>query len=246
MPHINTGLQYTNRFSMALPDGFVRGATFANVHFRINTGCYHHQLGFQKMVDGERFYQEVRDVLAKHEFEPLKDGARASRVFRGEHTYLHMHPDDISGVVPIELIPAIHETIKRHSGIFTARWTDVYETKELITPDELQKRVTVAKLEVEKMLLSKLKTARTTHFVKCDNWAQLVTSLQGFQFIGHQHDATIHTLVSRIVEGLIFSGKVIQCSKDGGDWFRAANKTELNKLKRRLAVKPQSILADPK
>lgn len=225
----NEGIMFSKRSSADMPEAFTPGQSFYRVHLRINTPTYCGMTGWKFETACEAWEADVREFIQSFGFEADKGGYMripGSPVYR-----LHLHPHDLSGELPMEMIERIHSELDGRQGTFAGHWTDIYERYEVVDESEIDKRFDYYRDDFKSTALEKLKTSRTTKYYSRFQWSALVSSLPGLRF-GGEGSAYLEVVLHNMVLGLVSTGEVKMFTRDGYDYFRAANKSELRALRK--------------
>lgn len=222
--------------SYDIPESFTVKDMLFNVHIRIKTPGYGPLSGtgsvmFVDDASRESFYSQMDDLMALAGME--KDGGWFYPSDGSRSTYVHAHPDDLSGVLSTDQINAINAGLMSGEYGSTIRWIDVYEVHESISDDEAQKRIEHYEPEIRDTILRRHETTRKTKFVRAD-LVKLLTALPGMGFSGEKalggYREAIPTVILNkledIRESLIREGWLNAAEMNGERYYRTANKTE--------------------
>lgn len=244
MSHINTGLQFSDRSTFELPKGFVQGDVYYKVNFLIDTPSYRKHNNDASFTDKDRlaFYSEVEGFLLKRGFKTNMTHRESGYVYLGRMGKLFLHPDSLSGHLPLDNIHRLHNAIETHQGVFTSRWTDVYEAYEVISEDELRRRVELSESSIKDNIIKGLKTKSSKAFLDVRSWSIFVNTLVGFSFMHEAlHAYTLSDLIQSIAVDMVNDGTLKILKNDDGTYYRSSNKQELAKLK--IKTKPKKVVS---
>lgn len=204
------------------------GNEYANVYFRINAADYDHFKGFSSEEKRSSFYQSVQEILDA--FGVLEDCGFAVEHNEEKCAYLHIHPQNICGVVKKNDIGAIAEAIDNLSCC-NVRWVDVYHTVYVITDEEYAEYLETKADVVRKELFSRAKTTRKNKYMPLYWISRDVACLirlmrlglnDGVNYGGGQ---TIDFVCS-VAEKMASEGWLISTEINGKKYIRSLNQTE--------------------
>lgn len=253
----NHGVERNYRSELKFPEGtgFTPGEIFNQVYFRINTPSYRNKgIGFQSPAEEAAFYQSVRQFMSQFGFEA---GQYANYIHASPCEKLHIHPDEISGVVRSDKIQAIHDAIAelpRDSVFFSFGCTDVYQPYELVDREEVLKRLQYWKSDIKTNILESLATKSKGEFKEVPVFSYYVRPELGFSFTLKDSESRAHSgsrlgqhfdLVEReakaIFDDLERAGLLVSSHSSSGHYFyRSANKTEQRALKKVSLLTPSN------
>lgn len=243
--------KYTPTFE--IEEGFNQGAIFNRVYFRIETSTYRPKDGmpqFQTDHEREEFYTLMNDFFKGLGFKAEDNAHKNTRVFKGAHSQIHLHPDDLSGLVSDDELQLIHEKLieftDRHP-IFNHRWTEVTQRYEDISETEIIHRVNTSKDKIIDVILKAMKTSRTTKFKRPLAWTNLIekSELKGFQFVSSPEIFQVFNgALEGFVSELIEQGWIKIFAEDNGEikGYRAANKEESRQVKRDIKASANALI----
>ena len=238
---INQGLQFKGASKRELPEGFEKGQEYYDVNFYIDTPTYRkhdHQPSFEES-DCLAFNRESTSFLKSMGYRVNGSEDYDNDVYIGEHGELYIHPDSIRGHLPIEEVERLHDKLSGREGLFTGRWTDVLAVLEIISEQELSRRLELSATALEALIFDRLKTTRRNKYFEIHDWAGLVYTLLGFQFMKdyiHREAVTQH--IKQVVSRLVISGRLMSYVSEGVTVYRTANKGEQAKSFGTKKVKP--------
>lgn len=235
MPTSNVGLRFHESNIFALPDRFNVGRVFWRAYFRLNTPSYINQDGKEGFVDyqsRDEFYNRMADLLIANGL-LVEDAPKNPYANFDNCSLLHIHPNCLSGYLPLDIIENLHDVLARHNGWFTAGWTDVYDARELIGENELRDRVSKSAEFIEDAILDGLVSSKRTDFHNVHGvWSQLVSNMPGFTFMqSPNHGPLLSKLMIPIVENLVARGKLKSTYIQSSLCYRTADEKELALLK---------------
>lgn len=204
------------------------GKEYAEVYFRVNTYDYDSFKGFSSDEERTTFYRNCQDVLDS--FGILEDCGFEVERSKEKRAYLHIHPQNICGVVKKNDIGAIAETLDRLSCC-NIQWVDVYHTVYIISDEEYAEYLETKVDIVRKELFSRAKTTRTNKYLSLYWISRDVACLirrkrlginDGVNYGGGQ---TIDFVCS-VAEKMVSEGWLISTEINGDKYIRSLNKTE--------------------
>jgi hypothetical protein len=255
MSHTNHGLQFTPRSVVSLPEGASKGEVYFHVNFYIDTIGYRNgnDIGFKNDLDRESFYSLSKELLIQLGFE---DRGESTKVFIGDHGYLHIHPDSFSGVVPEGLLHPIFNSITGldAGGRISGRWADVYEGYELVSESEVGKRISSSLSEIEAAMVESLKTKNKNKYKSIPQYSSLIYQLDGFRFVKESnsdysfngsklgvHFDFVESKIKQIFESLVAKGFIKVLVQDSISYYRSANATEMKPILAKLNKKETKL-----
>lgn len=233
-------VEFHRSVKMPLPERFTPGKTYVKVHFRIDTPSYRHNghPGFQSGEDSQLFSDRIHAALAKHA--GFRVSGKTCYAIRGDSPQerLYLHPDDLSGFVALESIPAVLQAIESAVGS-TLRWVDVYERLEVLDDQEIERRLTYYEPQIVERLLATARTQRKNRFVSLSphHAMSIASRLPGLHFVaGNGSFEALHSVAESYLDGLISrlveQGLLVRVAQDGRVYHRTALKGEIKAIKR--------------
>ena len=201
---------------------------YHEVYFRINTPSYYNgnPVGFAD--DGKAFYDEITGIFAHDGWKvhkPMCSGECPT--VHKDNQSLYLHPQCPSGVLSDEQREHI-ETLMQGAKTFRLEATDIYKECYDMSIDEAREMLNTA--GIKEWYLKDLHTTRTTKF----KTGVIDSAVYHFEIPalhkGKYADIT-KEVCTEILHGLVESGMVIYEEIRGKDCYRAANKTELRRIK---------------
>lgn len=234
-----SGIEHNRQ--VILPEGFTASEQcFYRVHFRLETPTYRQASSAYPHFDppelGDAFYNDACAFLTALGFHFKDANVPAhckTNAFIGDHGKLHIHPDDFAGALEHHNIERIHAALENRKGTFASRgWTDVYEALEIISQEELATRLTLSEHTIKERILVKFKTTRRNKFCHVGSWSLFVDRLPGFSFLCPEKlYPVIEKHIQALVDDLVLDGRLIHTVFENKPYYRAANATELKKIK---------------
>ena len=231
--------------ALPLPSSFNPGSIYVRVHIRIHTPSYrivsnsHPQ--FPDAESNDAFYEQMGALLSDEHM--IVDGTYA-RTFGEVPERLHIHPDDLNGLVSLDRLVRIVEAIKSgKSKESSLRWIDIYAICEELDDDEKLNRLTYYREELAETLLDSAYTGKrkvyrdiTGHGLFYE-YGAINSGFPGLQFVQHFSTGMGACPIARqfekeLIDDLINQGLLHERSKDGRLWHRASLKTELNQIRK--------------
>ncbi|GBO89208.1 hypothetical protein [Marinobacter salsuginis] len=231
--------------ALPLPANFNPGSIYLRVHIRIDTPSYRQKnIYYPQFADNaasDKFYEEMGALLSDEHM--IVDGTYA-RTFGEVPEKLHIHPDDLNGLVSLDRLVRIVEAIKAgKSSVTGLRWVDVYAICEELDDDEKLNRLTYYREELAESLLDSAFTGKRKIYrdITTDGlfyeYGAIRSAFPGLQFVEHFSAGRggcqiSHQFKNELINDLINQGLLHERFKDGRQWHRASLKTELNQIRK--------------
>lgn len=241
------GVQYgedhklTNNWN---PDADYADNEYIDVYFRIETPSYYHSggVGFTNDTDRINFYNEIADIMKSlgWKINRYDDGVVGSEIHKDKQ-YLHLHPQEITGVVPKKEVKTIAEALQNNK-YFSIEWVDLYDEFYDIEDGEYKKYLDSKKNIIINKVLKYSKTTRTKLYYQSYAIARKVSEEVGIKRVCdikdgfYRHDFYGTKYIGVIINELSDKGYLIKKVKEQLpdifiDYIRTINKTEQKKLK---------------
>lgn len=205
---------------------------YSRVFFRIDCPSYVFNNYAYPNWDSEEqkksFYAEARDILKRFN---IPEGTEHFPEKLPGMEHLHVHPQNISGVIAKNRIKAVAEALNACSG-FSVRWVDVYEDIADMTNEAFIERLNEHKGEIEADLLECFKTKRRNLYIVSNYWNSPVEKLSNKYTIRRRTsesgvDEVCMGFIKSVFDSLVEQRKIVSAKTKNGIGYRAAKKDEL-------------------
>jgi len=211
------------------------GNEYVKVYFNIDTPTYNSNCGFKSTKDREAWNIEASNLIKSF---GIMEGCGYDSE-KHKCTYLHAHPQQISGVVLKNDVKKIAEAISRME-LSSIRWVDLRKTVYDISDSDYEKYLDGKKEEIRKKLFENSATTRTTKYYYAFDVARQIAGMVRLNRLGindgrnYGSGQTIDYIL-KVAEEMIAEGYLKYFEKNGQKYIRSLNKTE-QKKQRKLFV----------
>lgn len=210
------------------------GNEYVNVYFNIDTPTYDYRNGW-KTEEREAWFKEASDLIES--FGIMEGCGYGSE--QKKCAYLHLHPQQISGVILKNDVKRIAEAIN-NMKLSSIRWVDLHETVYVISDEEYNEYLNGRKDEIRKALFEKSATTRTNKYYAAFDVARHIAGIVRLNRLGlndgknYGSGQTIEYILS-VADEMITEGYLKYFEEDGFKYIRSLNKTEQKKSKLQFA-----------
>ncbi len=211
------------------PEPIYGADEYIRVHFRVDCPTYVFSGGYPSFPDDKSrsaFYAEAQGVLAAFGI-PEGTGHKSENLPGVEH--LHIHPQDISGVVGKNRVKPIAEALDA-CITFSVRWVDVYEDVSAMNNDEFLQRLAEKKTEIAADLLEAFCTKRSNLYIVPDGWSGPIVRLAEKYHIPRRccekytEDGVCRGYIQSVFSDLVSAGEIVSAETKHGAGYRTAKK----------------------
>lgn len=203
---------------------------YKKVYFRINTPLYYNSkygVGWGTLEDGELFKKTITDLFINSGWEIKKERFNGGcNTITKDKQELYLHPQEVSGVVIVENIPAI-EKLLSNGDLFKFEKTDIYEDVFDITDEEYIDILKSKQTEIEQAILKTYTTKRKNLFVT-STWTPLNNILDKYRIKRLSHYIGVYSSsnadvqwISELFESLVNEGKITTAQTKHGIGYRS-------------------------
>lgn len=203
---------------------------YAKVFFRIDCPTFDCvSASFGSASAREDFYAEANAVLRSFDIDEGTGHIMRGEGYRMEH--LHIHPQNISGVVAKNKIVAITEAINRCKYAF-CRSVDVYEDVSAMTNDQFAEYLREYKYsDIVADILSAFTTKRKNLYYGEYSTSGLLDRIANKYHVCRRQcesgtDYTAKAVCAEVLEQLVKQGKIVTAAVKDGTGYRTAKKGE--------------------
>lgn len=200
---------------------------YAKVYFRIDCPAFDCvSASFVSASAREDFYAEASAVLRSFNIDEGTGYIMRGEEYRMEH--LHIHPQEISGVVAKNKIVAIAEAINRCKCAF-CRSVDVYEDVSNMTNEQFTAQLNEKRADIENDILSAFTTKRKNLYYGEYAASGLLERIAAKYHICRRQcesgtDYTAKAVCADVLEQLVEQGKIVTAAVKDGTGYRTAKK----------------------
>ena len=206
---------------------------FKQVYFRIEAG-YVWGKGYDKETS-KKFENEILRIFSKKLQWQIKQEAKNGSCYEFNNgiSSLYCHAMDISGIIDIELIPAIENELKA-SNVIEFIKTDIYKEYLNISHETAKERIKERKNEIIKDLFNIYQTKSINQYFYIGNSDRLIETYN-IDTIDKYNDRDTTKEVIEQTLGYMSERGLIVTAFDYKDTtiYRALNKTEFNAWKKK-------------
>lgn len=211
------------------PEPIYGADEYIRVYFRIDCPAYVFNGGYPSFPDEESrsaFYTEAQGVLAAFGI-PEGTGHRSENLPGVEH--LHIHPQNISGVVGKNRVKPVAEALGA-CRTFSVGWVDVYEDVSAMNNEEFLLRLAEKETEIAADLLEAFRTKRSNLYIVPDGWSGPIVRLVEKYHIPRRvcekpnEDGACQRFIQSVFDDLLSSGEIISAETNHGTGYRTAKK----------------------
>lgn len=203
------------------------GNEYTDVHFRIDTINFNSTNGnFDDEETRDKWLKEITNLIKSLEI--VCDCG-----YMQKSVYLHVHPQDISGIILKNDVKKIAEAIDNMALSFI-RWVDIYETVYCITDDEYNDYLDGKSNEIRKYLFTLCKTTRANKYYNAFDVARDIANKVRLHRLGindgknYGSGQTIDYILT-VANAMIDEGLLKFFVRDEEKYIRSINKTEQRK-----------------
>lgn len=206
--------------------------TYRKVYFRIDTPSYYknkYGVGFEN-EDGQIFQRDITDLFLASGWEIQKErySIGGCNTITKDKQELYLHPQQVSGVVIEENIPAIEKLLST-SALFTFRNTDIYEEVFDLTDEEYINILKSKRKEIENDILKTYRTKRSNLYIT-ETWTPLDNILSKYRIKRLSHYIGVYSssnsdiqYIQEIFEELVNNKRIITAQCQSGIGYRTAD-----------------------
>lgn len=200
---------------------------YAKVYFRIDCPTFDCvSASFGSASAREDFFAEAKAVLRSFDIDEGTGYIMRGEDYRMEH--LHIHPQNISGVVAKSKIVAIAEAINRCKYAF-CRSVDVYEDVSTMTNDQFVEHLDGKLSDIKSDILSAFTTKRKNLYYGEYATSGLLERIANKYHVCRRQcesgtDYTAKAFCADVLELLVDQGKIVSADVKDGKGYRTAKK----------------------
>lgn len=202
---------------------------YAKAYFRIDCpGFDLASASFTSVEARESFYAEIKGVLKSFDIDEGTGYIKKGESYRMEH--LHIHPQDVSGVVAKNKIVAIAAAINKCKSAF-CRSVDVYEDISCMTNEQFAGYLNGKLHDIENDILSAFVTKRKNLYFGEYTTGRILEGIAAKYHIARRQcesgiDYTAKAFCANVLINLASSGKIVTAATKDGTGYRTAKKDE--------------------
>lgn len=201
-------------------DGYIK------VYFRINTKDFDCANGYFNNEDSRTaFHTEISEIISTF-------GIVESCGYKQNNEYLHVHPQNISGIIAKSKVRSIAEAIN-NSESTSIRWVDLYAEYVYMTDEEYINILNEKRAEIAQNIVKESATKRTNQYVSLRDVA--ISTHEKFKInrINSIEDINrpkiTYRFIVEVVKQLVNNGYLVQI--EDYSYIRSLNKGEQKKAK---------------
>lgn len=199
--------------------------SYIRVYFRIDCLAYDFHMSFDDAESREAFYTEVREILKC--FDIVEGTGGRYDGFPMEH--LHIHPQNISGVVAKWKVRYIAESLN-DCNTCKIRWVDVYQEISTMSNAEFAESLENKRGEIAVDILEMFKTKRRNLYIVpgYGTYDRIVNKyhVSRREAESYNDDTTCTDFVVAVFNELVSGGEIVSTETRNGTGYRAAKKCE--------------------
>lgn len=199
--------------------------SYIEVYFRIDCPTCNYRMSFENAESREAFYTEVRDILTR--FNIFEGCGGRYDGFPMEH--LHIHPQEISGVVAKQKVKQIAEALNACETC-KIRWVDVYQDISAMSNEEFSASLENRRDDIAADLLAMFKTKRSNLYIVpgYGTFDRIVNKYHVSRREAERdsEDTTCHNFIVSVFHDLVNNGELVSAETRNGTGYRTAKKGE--------------------
>lgn len=199
--------------------------SYIRVYFRIDCPAYDFRMSFDDAESREAFYTEVRDILKC--FDIVEGIGGRYDGFPMEH--LHIHPQNISGVIAKWKVRYIAEALN-DCETCKIRWVDVYQDISTMSNAEFSESLESKRGEIAADILGMFKTKRSNLYIVpgFGTFDRIVNKyhISRREAESDNEDTTCNNFIVAVFNELVSVGEIVSAETRNGTGYRTAKKGE--------------------
>lgn len=199
--------------------------SYIRVYFRLDCPAYDFRMGFDNAEGREAFFAEVRDILKC--FDIFEGTGGRYDGFPMEH--LHIHPQNVSGVIAKWKIRYIAEALN-DCETCKIRWVDVYQDISTMSNAEFAESLESKRGEMTADILEMFKTKRNNLYIVpgYGTFDRIVNKyhVSRREAESGNDDTTCNNFVVTVFNELVSMGELVSAETRNGTGYRTAKKVE--------------------
>lgn len=213
------------------PEPVYSADEYIRVYYRVDCPAYISGCGYPSFPDDQSrtaFYAEAKSVLSAFGI-PEGTGHKSENLPGIEH--LHIHPQEISGVVGKNRVKPVAEAFAA-CGTFSVRWVDVYEDVSAINNEDFLRRMAEKKTKIAADLLEAFRTKRSNLYIVPDGWSGPIVRLTEKYHIPRRccekstEDSVCRGYIQSVFSDLVSAGEIVSAETKHGTGYRTAKAKE--------------------
>ena len=222
------------------------GTDYVTVHFRMHTIGYYPYDGFKEEYQRQAFYTDISRAFSDLGWvcKEVANSCKGATWINGNES-LHMHPQDICGLVQKNHVKRIAEALDRTTGSFRLKWVDLFNTVYDMSDYDYRKYLKSQECKIRNIIFSTASTRNRSIFQFVDDVVPAVVDKVKLDRIIKYSDKDIKKEPTRIyvlelVRMMVEEGYLISRMSGSIEYVRSINKKE----QRRLGLVPDSVKED--